>query len=163
MAFSVVYDACILYPAPLRDLLLRIALTGIVRARCTEQILDECFSSLRRNRPDLPVEALALPDEGDRHVLAAAICCGARATVTFNLRDLPAEALSRFGIEAKHPDDVVLDAVGLAPGAVLQAVGEQAAAPKSPPVALGQLLDTLRDSGLEQSVARMRELFGAAR
>jgi len=43
VAFVVIYDACVLYPAPLRDLLLRIALTGVVRARWSDEILDECF------------------------------------------------------------------------------------------------------------------------
>ncbi len=33
MAFVVLYDACVLYPAPLRDLLVRIANTGVVRRR----------------------------------------------------------------------------------------------------------------------------------
>lgn len=33
MAFVVVYDACVLYSAPLRDLLVRLANTGVVRAR----------------------------------------------------------------------------------------------------------------------------------
>lgn len=47
MAFVVVYDACVLYPAPLRDLLLRVARTGIVRARWSNAILDECFSNTR--------------------------------------------------------------------------------------------------------------------
>jgi hypothetical protein len=46
MAFVVVYDACVLYPAPLRDLLLRLARKGLVRARWTDQILDECFRSI---------------------------------------------------------------------------------------------------------------------
>jgi len=31
--FTVVYDACVLYPAPLRDLLMRLALTDLYRAR----------------------------------------------------------------------------------------------------------------------------------
>jgi hypothetical protein len=31
--FTVVYDACVLYPAPLRDLLMRLALTDRFRAR----------------------------------------------------------------------------------------------------------------------------------
>jgi hypothetical protein len=43
VAFVVVYDACVLYPAPLRDLLVRLASTDLVRARWTDQILDECF------------------------------------------------------------------------------------------------------------------------
>ena len=48
MAFVVIYDACVLYPAHLRDLLVRIANTGIVRARWSERILDECFEASRR-------------------------------------------------------------------------------------------------------------------
>ncbi|HEX8106626.1 MAG TPA: hypothetical protein VF516_02810 [Kofleriaceae bacterium] len=43
MAFTVVYDACVLFPAPLRDLLMRVAHTGLVRARWSNAILDECF------------------------------------------------------------------------------------------------------------------------
>lgn len=59
MAFTVVYDACVLYPAPLRDLLIRIANTGIVRARWTDRLLDECFDSIAAQRPDLKSDALA--------------------------------------------------------------------------------------------------------
>ena len=59
MAFVVIYDACVLYPAPLRDLLIRLAKSGIVRARWSSQILDECFSSILKQRPDLNPEALA--------------------------------------------------------------------------------------------------------
>ena len=31
--FNFLYDACVLYPAPLRDLLMRLALTDLYRAR----------------------------------------------------------------------------------------------------------------------------------
>lgn len=186
MAFVVVYDACVLYPAPLRDLLLRIALSGMVRARWTDTILDECFRNIAEQRADLSPEALArtrvlmcdavpdclvtnfepliasitLPDKNDEHVLAAAIRCGAQAIVTFNTKDFPDEALAPFGMEAKHPDEFVLDAIGLQPGIVLRVVAQQADDLKSPPVSLGHLLDTLRAGGLEQSVALLRELFG---
>src|ERR1043165_3886200 len=99
MAFAVVYDACVLYPAPLRDLLLRLANTGVVRARWSATILDECFRNILKNRPALNpgplqrtrelmiravpdcmvtgfeqlIDGLVLPDVNDRHVLAAAI------------------------------------------------------------------------------------------
>ena len=59
MAFVVIYDACVLYPAQLRDLLVRIANTGIVRARWSEEILDECFRSIKENRADLSDAALS--------------------------------------------------------------------------------------------------------
>ena len=41
MAFTVVYDANVLYPAPLRDMLVRIGMTGVVRVKWTDEILDE--------------------------------------------------------------------------------------------------------------------------
>jgi hypothetical protein len=41
MRFVVVYDACVLYPAPLRDLLMWLANTGLFAARWSDQIQDE--------------------------------------------------------------------------------------------------------------------------
>jgi hypothetical protein len=133
VAFVVLYDACVLHPAPVRDLLLRIAGSGIVRARWTDRILDECFSSILARRPDLDASALArtralmcaavpdclisgfeelehdldLPDPKDRHVLAAAIRAGAQLIVTFNLKDFPDHVLERYQMEAKHQSRLV--------------------------------------------------------
>lgn len=39
--YTAVLDACVLYPAPLRDLLLSLASDGIFSARWTAQIQDE--------------------------------------------------------------------------------------------------------------------------
>src|SRR5690606_23517778 len=58
MAFVVIYDASVLYPAPVRDLLLRLAQAGLFQARWSEHILDECFAALSRQRPDLPADWL---------------------------------------------------------------------------------------------------------
>ncbi len=118
MAFVVIYDACVLHPAPLRDLLIRLARTGLVHARWTDQILDETFRSVLRRRPELEeplrrtrdlmnaavedalvtgheslIESFALPDPDDRHVLAAAVPAGAQSIVTFNLKDYPSDKL----------------------------------------------------------------------
>lgn len=43
---TVVYDANVLYPAPLRDLLIRLAMSGLVRARWTEANHDEWIRNL---------------------------------------------------------------------------------------------------------------------
>jgi hypothetical protein len=123
----VVLDACVLYQAPLRDVLLSLAAEGLYQARWTQMIQNEWISNLLINRPDLQpaaltrtaelmnqaipdslvtnfehlIDSIALPDPGDRHVLAAARTCGAQAIVTFNTKD--------FGtppdVEILHPDD----------------------------------------------------------
>jgi hypothetical protein len=186
MAFVVIYDACVLYPAPLRDLLIRLARTGLFRARWTNLILDECFRNILEHRPELRpemlvrtrelmikavpdclvtgyeplIDGLQLPDPDDRHVLAAAIRTAAQSIVTANLRDFPAAALKSYGIEALHPDDFVLDLLDLAPGAVTTVLVEQAAGLKNPPLTVPDLLDTLRDQGLVRSVAKLREMLG---
>ena len=53
MAFVVIYDASVLYPGTLRDLLIRIAQSGLAQAKWTDSILDEMFAALSRQRPDL--------------------------------------------------------------------------------------------------------------
>lgn len=186
MAFGVIYDACVLHPAPLRDLLVRLGVVEVVRARWTEKILDECFRSILEQRPDLKPEHLArtrdlmrqaiadctvtgyehlidgltLPDPDDRHVLAAAIRAGAQAIVTFNLKDFPASALAPYDMEAIHPDEFVLDLIDLAPAVVANVIRDQAAALKNLPLTIPDLLDTLRDNGLVRTVARLREMYG---
>jgi hypothetical protein len=139
---TAVYDANVLYPAPLRNLFIRIAQTGLVRARWTEAIHDEWARSLLQKSSALSAERLArartlmneagrdclvtgyedlipslsLPDSDDRHVLAAAIRAGADVIVTYNLSDFPAETLADFDIEALHPDDFLVRLLDLAPG-----------------------------------------------
>ena len=187
MAYVVIYDACVLYPAPLRDLLIRIAQTGIVRARWSETILNECFTSIVEHRGEHSsaplartrelmnvavrdclvtgyehiVPILELPDPNDRHVLAAAIRAHAQGIVTFNLKHFPEERLAEYDIEARHPDDFVLDMIGLGPATVVKVISEQASSLKNPPTSVPELLDTLREQRLVQSVARLRELFGS--
>ncbi|WP_241830425.1 hypothetical protein [Parafrankia colletiae] len=47
MAFTVVYDANVLYPNTLRDLLIRVAQSGLVQAKWTNEILDEMLAAVR--------------------------------------------------------------------------------------------------------------------
>jgi len=180
--FTAVYDACVFYPAPLRDLLLRLATTGLFRARWSAQIHDEWMRSVLTDRPDLDagklqrtreladahvpdcliegheqlIPSLVLPDPDDRHVLAAAVRCGAEVIVTFNLKDFPATALGPLGIEAQHPDDFVSHLFDLDQAAVVRCVRDQRAALKNPPQSAGELLDTLLQQGLPQTVNALR-------
>lgn len=53
MRFSVIYDACVLYPAPLRDFLMRLALSGLFAARWSDDIQNEWSRNLLMSRPEL--------------------------------------------------------------------------------------------------------------
>lgn len=53
-----IYDACVLYPAPLRDFLMQLALTDLFQAKWTERIHDEWIRSVLKNRPDLNKDQL---------------------------------------------------------------------------------------------------------
>lgn len=183
--FTVVYDACVLYSAPLCDLLIRLAMADIFRARWSDQIHEEWITALLRNRPDIKREQLLrrkqlmnshvrdclvhgyeylipslndLPDENDRHVVAAAIHCHASAVVTKNGKDFPDAVLSRHGIEALHPDDFILYQFDMYPSAVIQAASRQRRALKNPPIAVDDFLDILLKQGLTQTVDKLRDL-----
>lgn len=184
MAFVVVYDSSVLFSFYVRDLLVRCYEAELVYARWTKEIEDEWIRAVTRER-HLPeetlrntsrlmervgpgslvtgyqdlIESLTLPDPNDRHVLAAAIRCGAQTIVTNNLRDFPESALEPFNIEAQSPDEFVTDLLDLEPGKVLETLYIMIAAYKRPPLSIQDLLTKLRKSGLHESVAKINELL----
>ena len=48
---AVLYDACVLYPAALRDLLMHLALQDLFRARWSERIHAEWMAAVLRTDP----------------------------------------------------------------------------------------------------------------
>ncbi|MBD2769824.1 PIN domain-containing protein [Hymenobacter sp. BT664] len=168
--FVAVLDACVLYPAPIRDLLLHLASLGLYTPKWTEIIHDEWMRNLLLNRQDLTaeqlrktkdamcgafpdadvvnfeplIEALELPDPDDRHLLAAAIRCQADVIVTANLKDFPAIALASYDVEAQHPDAFISNLIDLNPEKALEAFRTQVAFLKNPPRTAAQILDNFR-------------------
>jgi predicted nucleic acid-binding protein len=180
--FTALYDACVLYPAPLRDLLLEFALTDLVRAKWSSHIHDEWIRAVLEDRPDLTamqlrrtrdlmdlhardclvedfeelIPSLTLPDPNDRHVLAAAICGRADVIVTYNLTDFPDKALQKYGITPQHPDEFLLHLFNLAPSIVCAAARTHRARLKHPPKTTAEYLETLERQSLTQLVAALR-------
>lgn len=180
---TAIYDANVLYPAPLRDLLVRLAAAGLVRARWTDAIHEEWIRNVCRSNPELAPErlertrmlmneavrdclvtgyehligTLTLPDADERHVLAAAIHANADLILTFNLRDFPDNALSVFGIQAQHPDEFVVEVMRLSCDAVCAILKRQRASLRNPTLGPDELLDVLEKQGLTKSVARLRQ------
>lgn len=181
--FTAVYDACVLYPAPLRDFLMWLALSGRFRARWSAMIHDEWTRNVLANRPDVSriqldrtvalmdgavpdalvtgheplIAGLVLPDANDRHVLAAAIRCNASVIVTFNEKDFPNEQLAPFGIESQHPDEFVSYLFDLDAAAVIAAAQRHRRTLRNPPMDVDGYLENLRRQGLVQTARALSQ------
>jgi hypothetical protein len=93
------------------------------------------------------IEAIDLPDQNDRHVLAAAIAGHADSIVTFNIKDFPNQALDQYDIEAIHPDDFICHQLDLMPYQALTAIKHIRSRLKNPPFTADDLLDSYKRSG----------------
>src|SRR5699024_1306827 len=102
------------------------------------------------------IEAIALPDPDDRHVLAAAIKARAQVIVTHNLKDFPSAVLEGWDMEAKSADDFILDQIDLNRDAVYGAVQRIADSRGNPPATFSDVLAMLERDGLVESAAALR-------
>jgi hypothetical protein len=180
-------DANVLYPAELRSFLMYLALAGLFRAKWSNAVHEEWITNLLKNRSDLTREklertrqlmdkaafdalvedyedlipSLSLPDENDRHVLAAAIRGGARVIVTKNLKDFPETALRPYKIEALHPDKFILNLIDRFPDLVLQAAETHRKALKNPSKRVTEYLASIEAQGLTDSAVALRNLHSS--
>ena len=180
---DVVYDACVLYPAPLRDFLLDIAIAKLARPHWSDEIHEEWICSLLRDRPDLNRESLErtrrrmnakiknsltkgyesiipklrLSDLNDRHVLAVAIHTQSSWIITFNLSDFPKTILQPYEIEAISPDEFVSRLIQKKSDRVLQAAKNHRSDLTRPPKSVDEYIATLEKQRLPKTVAFLRE------
>jgi predicted nucleic acid-binding protein len=162
-----ILDACVLFPASLRDTLLRAAEADLFGVRWSDRILDEVrrnllergrmsdfgierlFGSMRRAFPEAGVSGFetivdAMPnDEKDRHVLAAAVFAHANVIVTHNVRHFPAAALRPLNVEAQTPDQFLRSLFASNPEQMARIIIGQAAELHAPPMTVQQVLDEL--------------------
>ena len=179
--FAVVLDANVLYPFRKRDILLRFAHAGFFRAHWTDQIEREWTSNLLAHKPDAAasveaqltrmrehfpealvtgyeplIEALTLPDPNDRHVLAAAICCGAQQIITENLADFPDDALAQFSVEANSADDFLLQTFELDPAEAVEVLSRMRQSYRNPPFTASEFIFDLTARGMPKLASRLR-------
>lgn len=172
---TVVFDACVLYPAPLRDLLMCLSFYGHAFApKWSTQIQNEWKRNLLKKRPDLDrikldmttdymnkaiptaqvrvpkkiINRLILPDPNDRHVLAVAIQAKASLIITFNLKDFPHHILKRYNVQAIDPDAFISQLLTNQPEAVLFSVDKHLGSLNNPSKTITEYLYTLHQQGL---------------
>lgn len=178
----VVLDANILYSAPLRDILMWLAVEEIYLPRWSNLIHEEWIDAVLRNRPDLNrsqlirtrdkmnlvipeslvenfeslIPQFTLPDPNDRHVLAAAVKTEALAIITLNLKDFPANVLNEYGLEALHPDEFICRLMDSNLSAVLTTMNIHRTKLSKPPKTPQEYVLTLEKQGLTQTVGIIR-------
>lgn len=102
------------------------------------------------------IESVSLPDPDDRHVLAAAIRCGAQVIVTENKQDFPTDSTDKFGIEIQGADEFLCNQIGLSSTLVHQSITSAAAAFRNPPRTVDDVLDALAKAGAPTAASLLR-------
>lgn len=181
--FTCVLDTNVIYPIEIRDVLLWFAHHDLYTPKWSRHIFDEWEAVMRRKGvaeaeilkriqtvqsafPDAWVEnydglvpGLTLPDEKDRHVLAAAIKANGDIIVTNNIKHFPEDYLSTFGLTARSADDFVTDLIDLNPETAVKAFFEMVSHKRNPPLTELQMLDRLRERGLVQAANYLHALI----
>jgi hypothetical protein len=176
-----IFDACILYPFHLRNIVVQIAVDRLVDARWSDEIHDEWIRNLVADVPGIPVErlqitrklmndalphatvtgyrahleAVILPDPDDRHVVAAAIAAGASVILTWNLRDFPTRELKKHGLVRQNPDTFLTALYDKAPDLTLASLANARRNLSKTRISAADFIDILKNQKLTQLVARI--------
>lgn len=181
--FKAVLDTNVIFPVVIRDLLFWFAYYELYTPKWSENIFEEWKTVMLRKGvdeteaqkrvqkaniafPDALVKNyegmisdLKLPDEDDRHVLAAAIRTNANVIVTNNLKDFPSEYLDSFGLKAKSADDFLTDIIDLNQEKAIEAFKEMVLNRKNPAMDEYQVLESLRKNGLKDTADYLHALL----
>ncbi len=181
--FKAVLDTNVIYPIVIRDLLFWFAFYDLYTPKWSKTIFEEWQEVMIRKGllvyeakkrierannafPDALVlnyesliSNLTLPDEKDRHVLAAAIKSNSDVIVTNNLKDFPNQYLLTFGLKAKSADDFLTDIIDLNPEIAKNAFKEMVLNRKNPKMNEFEVLESLRKLGLNDTANYMHSLL----
>lgn len=177
-----VYDACVLYPFHLRNVLIQCAFDGLAVARWTDEIHGEWMRNLAANSPTISaarlevtrdrmkavlpdadvanyetlIPGLSLPDPDDRHVLAAAIAGNADVIVTWNLKDFPGLYLAAYGVVCVSPDDFLSGLHAAYPKALISTVARARQNLRKTMPSIEQFIEALERQGLTAFASILR-------
>lgn len=181
--FTAFIDANVFFGARLRSLLLFLAQTKMYRARWSERVHDEWITAVAEKYqldpkrlqptreamnaavPDALVTGyeqleagIKLPDERDRHIVAAASLARADVIVTFNLKDFPAEVLEPLRLEACHPDQFIQDLFGISTELFTDAAKRDFEHYAAPSLSFANYAEGFRKAGVPETAELLEKL-----
>lgn len=181
--FKAILDTNVIYPLISRDLLFWFAHYDLFTPKWSKHIFDEWEEVMRRKGldqvdarkrieavnkafPDAFVKnyenlimTLSLPDEKDKHVLAAAIRSNSNCIVTNNLKDFPKEILDDFEITAISADDFLVDIIDIHHEQAPSAFKEMVLNRKNPKMDEFEIMNQLRKCGLTKTADFLHSLI----
>lgn len=181
--FTAVLDTNVVYPVIIRDLLFWFAYFDLYTPKWSDHIFYEWKKVMKEKGiseeeadkriekanlafPDALVKNykglinhLELPDEDDRHVLAAAIKTNATLIVTNNIKDFPEAYLQSFGLSSKTADDFLTDIIDLNQEQAIAAFKEMVLNKKNPKMDEFEVLNQLRNAGLKDTANYLHALL----
>jgi PIN domain len=178
-----VFDACILYPFHLRNIIVQAAVDRLVEARWTEAIHDEWIRSVTMRTPEIPSQrlertrqlmnralpratvtgyehhltAVRLPDPNNRHIVAAAIAGRASLILTWNLRHFPPNELKKYGLERETPDAFLSGLYDRVPDLTVGSLSNARRNLSRTQVSISEFLDILEGQNLKSLAKRIRK------
>jgi predicted nucleic acid-binding protein len=181
---KIVIDACVLYQAPTRDLILNFAYYNLFVPIWTNEINTEWSNNLLINRKNIKAKSLqktidamnsafpnsnvqtaskltrslVLPDPKDRHVLAAAIKSNATSIITYNLKDFPVHNISRYKIEIHHPDDFLYLMMIKNQRLTIEIVTQIVESLNNPPITKIDLIENYKKIGLIKTARLLKQI-----
>lgn len=186
MAFEpaiAIFDACILYPFHLRNIVVQVAVDHLVEARWTDAIHEEWIRNVTASAPAIPrqrleitrrlmsdalpmapvrgyeqyLPAISLPDPNDCHVLAAAIVARASLILTWNFRHFPSNELEKFGVRAETPDAFLSDVYDQVPELTIGSLANARRNLTKTKVSSSDFINILANQKLTQLANRARD------
>ncbi|MDX5339146.1 MAG: PIN domain-containing protein [Cyclobacteriaceae bacterium] len=181
--FKAVLDTNVIYPLISRDLLFWFAHYELYTPKWSNHIFDEWKEVMLRKGlnhaeaekrisvvnsafPDALVKnyenlipSLNLPDQKDRHVVAAAIKSNSNCIVTNNLKDFPQDILDNFEITVISADDFLVDIIDLNHDQAISAFKEMVLNRKNPKMDEFEILNQLRKCGLTKTADFLHSLI----
>jgi hypothetical protein len=166
----------------LRDTLLCAAEANLYQVRWTDEILAGAFRNLVKDGRINKIQAdrlnqvmnQAFPealikmtddllpcmdnDEGDRHVVAAALVGKAEVIVTDNLKHFPRQSLEKFNVIAQSADDFLLSLLDLFGDQLMSVLATQVGRTQTPKLSINDLLELLQNSVPQFSVACLERI-----
>jgi predicted nucleic acid-binding protein len=183
VSFTCVLDTNILVPIVIRDILFWFAHYDLYTPKWSQHIFDEWEDVMKRM--DVPedeiekrksianaafpdalvtnysqlINGLKLPDEKDKHVMAAAIKTNANIIVTNNVKDFPEVYLATYELSVRTVDNFLTDIIDLNNETAKKAFLEMVLNRKNPPMDEYEVLDSLRANDLNQAADYLHTLI----